>query len=70
MKYEPILALFHQMDADPDPVLYHFDADPDADTDPNFYMMRMRIQVIKMMRIHADPDSQQCWLESRDPTSW
>jgi hypothetical protein len=40
------------MDADPDPVLdpaCHFDEDPDADTDPNFYLMR--IQVIKMMRI-------------------
>ncbi len=40
------------MDADPDPA-YKFDADPDAE----FYLMRMRIQVIKMMgslriRIH------------------
>jgi len=32
------------MDADPDPA-YHFFADPD------FYLMRMRIQVTKMMRI-------------------
>jgi hypothetical protein len=44
-------------DADPDPVpdlAYHFDADPD------FYLMRMRIQVTKMVRIHADPDPQHC----------
>ncbi len=26
----------------------------DADPVPNFYLIRMRIQVIKMMRIHAD----------------
>ncbi len=35
-----------------DPVLdpaYHFDADPDAN--PDFYLMAMRIQVTKMMRI-------------------
>jgi hypothetical protein len=31
-----------------------FDADPDAD--PDFYLMRMRIQVTKMMRIHVDLD--------------
>jgi hypothetical protein len=36
---------------DPDPA-YHFDADPE------FYLMR--IQVTKMMRIHADQDPQQC----------
>ncbi len=37
---------------------HHFDADPDAD----FYLMRMRmrIQVFKMMGIHADPDPQHC----------
>jgi hypothetical protein len=42
------LACHLQIDADlaPDPA-YHFD----------FYLMRMRIQVIKMMRIHAGPDS-------------
>jgi hypothetical protein len=34
------------MDADPDPA-YHFDVNPD----PDFYLMRMRIQVTKMMRI-------------------
>jgi hypothetical protein len=28
-----------------------FDADPDADLDPDFYLMWMRIQVIKRMRI-------------------
>ncbi len=41
----------------PDPA-YYFDANPDAD----FYLMRMRIrmriQVTKIMRIHADPDPQ------------
>jgi hypothetical protein len=44
-----------QIDADADPVSdldYHFDADPD------FYLMRIRIQVTKMMRTHADPDPQ------------
>ncbi len=39
---------------------HHLDADPDAD----FYLMwmqiLMRIQVIKTMRIHADPDPQHC----------
>jgi hypothetical protein len=30
----------HHVDADPD-LIYHFD----ADTDPDFYMMRMRIQI-------------------------
>jgi hypothetical protein len=43
-------------DADPDPA-YHFD----ADSDPDFNLMRMwtrmRIQATKMMRIHADPDT-------------
>jgi hypothetical protein len=43
-----ILACHLQIDADPDPA-YHFDAAPDAD--PDFYLMRMRIQVTKMMRI-------------------
>ncbi len=42
--------------------LINFDADPDPDADPDFYLMRMpiqmRIQVTKMMRILADPDSQ------------
>jgi hypothetical protein len=40
----------------PDPI-YYFDADPD------FYLMRIRmqIQVTKMMRIHADPDAQLCF---------
>jgi hypothetical protein len=37
---------------------YHFDADPD------FLLMWLRIlmqiQVTKMMRIHADPDPQNC----------
>jgi hypothetical protein len=39
------LACHLQIDADPDPA-YHFDVDPD------FYLIRMRIQVTKMMRIH------------------
>jgi hypothetical protein len=30
---------------------HHFDADPDADPDPDFYLMRRRIQVTKMMWI-------------------
>ncbi len=50
---------FHlQIDADPvlDPA-YHFDADPDVDPDPDYYLMRTRIQATKMMQIHADPDS-------------
>jgi hypothetical protein len=34
--------------------LINFDADPDSD----FYLMRMRIQVTKMMRILADRDPQ------------
>ncbi len=49
-----ILACHLQIDADPDPVTdssYHFDADPD----PAFCLMRRRIQVTKMMRMHADP---------------
>jgi hypothetical protein len=42
-----------QIDAyqDPDPA-YHSDVDPD----PDFYLMRIWIQVTKMMRIHANPD--------------
>jgi hypothetical protein len=32
------------------------------DADPDFYLMRIRIQVTKMMRIHTDPD--------RDPRHW
>jgi hypothetical protein len=50
-----ILGCRLQIDADPNPVpdpAYHYDADPD------FYLMR--IQVTKMMRIHADPDAQHC----------
>jgi hypothetical protein len=42
---------------------YHGNANPDSDpdffdADPDFYLMRiwMRIQITKMMRIHADPD--------------
>jgi hypothetical protein len=49
----------YHFDADPDAdvdTAYHLYADPDADSDPNFYLMRMRIQVTKMMRIHADAD--------------
>jgi hypothetical protein len=30
----------------------------DADPDPDFYLMRMRIQMAKMMRILEDPDPQ------------
>jgi hypothetical protein len=53
-----ILACHLQINADPDPA-YHFDADPDLDWDldwyPDFYLMRMwiqmRIQVTKMIRI-------------------
>jgi hypothetical protein len=32
--------------------------------DPDFYLMRMRIQVTKMMRILADPDPQH-WVEEK-----
>jgi hypothetical protein len=40
-------------DADPVPgPAYHFDADPDAN--PDFYLMSMRIQVNKMMRIRSN----------------
>jgi hypothetical protein len=43
-----ILAWHLQIDADPVPdPAYHFDADPV----PDFYLMWMRIQVTKMMRI-------------------
>jgi hypothetical protein len=51
------LACHLQTVVDPDPATdpaYHFDADPH----PNFYLMRMRIKVTKMMRIHLDPDPQ------------
>jgi hypothetical protein len=44
------LACHLQVDTDADPVpdpAHHFDADPD------FYLMRMRIQVTKIMLIHA-----------------
>jgi hypothetical protein len=41
----------HHVDADPD-----WTNHPDADPDSDFYLMR--IQVTKMMRIHADPDPQ------------
>jgi hypothetical protein len=47
-------ACHKQIVVDPDPVsdpACHFDADPD------FYLMRMRIQVTKMKGIHADPDA-------------
>jgi hypothetical protein len=37
---------------------YNVDEDPDADAD--FYLMRMLIQVTKMMRIDAEPDPQHC----------
>jgi hypothetical protein len=54
-----------QIDADQNPVpdqAYHFYADLDAD--PGFYLMRtrirIRIQVIKMVWIHEDPDPQYC----------
>jgi hypothetical protein len=44
------LACHLQIYADPVPdPAYHFDTDPDFD------LMRMRIQIIKMMRIH-NPD--------------
>jgi hypothetical protein len=53
------LACHQQIDAYPDQdPAYHFDANPDADPDPDFYWMRMRIQVTKMLRMHADPDPQ------------
>ncbi len=39
-----------QIDADPDPA-YPFNADLDVDPGPDFYLMRMRISVPKMMRI-------------------
>jgi hypothetical protein len=57
------LACYLQIDAYPVPdPAYHFDADPDPVfyADPDFSLMqmlfRMRIQVTKMVRIHADPD--------------
>jgi hypothetical protein len=56
-----ILAFHPQTEADPDLVpdpAYHFDADPKAD--PYFYLMRIRIQVTKMIRVHADPDADLC----------
>jgi hypothetical protein len=42
-----ILARHLQIDADPDEVTdpaYNFEADPGSDRDPDFYLMRMRIQ--------------------------
>jgi hypothetical protein len=46
------LACHLQIDADPVPdPAYHFD----TDLEPDFYLMRMRIQITKMMRIH-NPD--------------
>jgi hypothetical protein len=33
-----------------DPI-YHFDADPDADSDPDFYLMRILIQLFTLMPI-------------------
>ncbi len=41
-----------QIDAEPvsDPA-YHFDADPDAEPDPDFNLMRMRIQVTKITKL-------------------
>jgi hypothetical protein len=45
------------MNADPDPVpdpAYKFDADPD------FYLMRMRIQVTKMVRIRNTAQYRKC----------
>jgi hypothetical protein len=57
------MACHLQIDADQNPVpdpAYHSDADLDAD--PGFYLMRKQIrrqiQVIKMIRIHEDPDPQ------------
>jgi hypothetical protein len=45
------MACHLKIDSDPVPdPAYHFDADP------NFYLMR--IQVIKMMQVLADPDPQ------------
>ncbi len=50
-----ILACHLQIVVDPVPdAADHFDADPD------FYLMQMRIQVTKMVRIHADTDLQHC----------
>ncbi len=48
-----ILACHLQIDADTEPApgpTYDFDAVPDADPEPDFYLMRTRIHVIKMMR--------------------
>ena len=47
---------FH-FDANLDPA-FHFNADPD----PAFLLMRNRIRILllKMLRIHADPDPQNC----------
>jgi hypothetical protein len=55
-----MLACHLQIDPDPVPdPAYHIDADPD------FYLMRMLIQVTKMTRIHAgpDPDPQHCSID-------
>jgi hypothetical protein len=61
----------HQFDADPEADLdpsFHSDADPDANPDPTFHFDadldptfhfdadRIRIQIPKMVRIHADPN--------------
>jgi hypothetical protein len=35
----------HHIDADPDST-YHHDVDPDADPDSDFYLMRIRIQIL------------------------
>jgi hypothetical protein len=53
------LACYQQIDEFPEPIpgpAFHFDGDPD------FYLIqmliRMRMQAVKMMRVHVDPDLQ------------
>jgi hypothetical protein len=56
-----LLGCYLQIDPDPVPnPAYHLDGHPN----PDFYLMqkriRMRIQIIKMLRILADPDPKYC----------
>jgi hypothetical protein len=49
MNIQPNVANRHQFDADPD-LNYHFNADPDAATDPDFYLIRIRILTFVIMK--------------------
>jgi hypothetical protein len=44
--YSIHFGLSSQIYEDPDPA-YHFDADPVGDTDPDFYLMRMQLRLLK-----------------------